>query len=437
MKKMSFIGLAATLMLSCLCVFAAPTGIDSTVKVGLYYGSNALDQASFSAAAAINAGGAVVPASTVAYAKATGGDNGALISSDGTQLLTWQGGMIARADNGVMTVEGSEYRGSMIFQASEGKITVINQLSVDEYLYGVLPSETYASWPAEALKAQAVVSRSYVLSNQKGRHSSQGFDVCNTTHCQVYSGKSKEANTTNAAVDATTGQVCTYGGEIINAVFSSSNGGYIEDSVNVWGGAVPYFVSKQDEYEKTEEINGMVWEVTVSNDTIQNNLNGIGVSIGTVKGLEIIEKAASGRVTKLRIIGDAGEYVAERESCRTLLGLKSQLYTISSANGGGTVYALSQDGTSAVSDFYARSSDGDNHLGASLWAIGGDTAKVSLTASVSQAIMSDNGFVIQGRGNGHGIGMSQWGSEYMAEAGFSYVDILQYYYPGTAVESIQ
>lgn len=437
MKKASFIGLAAVLLLSSLCVFAAPTDVDTTVKVGLYYGSTALDQAAFSAAAPINAGGAVIPASTSAYVKPTGGDGGALISSDGTQLLAWQGGMAARADNGLITVEGNEYRGTIIFQVSEGKITVINQLSVDEYLYGVLPSETYASWPAEALKAQAVVSRSYVLSNQKGRHSSQGFDVCNTTHCQVYSGKSKEAATTNAAVDATTGQVCTYGGEIINAVFSSSNGGYIEDSVNVWGGSVPYFVSKQDEYEKTEEINGMIWEVTVANDTIQNNLTSIGVNIGTVKGLEILEKAASGRVTKLRIIGDAGDYVAERESCRILLGLKSQLYTIASAGGSGAVYALSQDGKSVVSDFYARASDGDTYLGASLWVIGGDGAKSSLTASASQAIMSDTGFVIQGRGNGHGIGMSQWGSEYMAEAGFSYVDILQYYYPGTAVETIQ
>lgn len=435
MKK-RVLALAAACLLGSFSAFAAPTGVDTTVKVGLYYGSGALDQATFSAVAPINAGGAVIPAWTFAYAKSTGGDGGELVTGDGTQLLTWQGGMVAHADNSIMTVNEKEYRGSIIFLAAEGKITVINQLSVDEYLYGVLPSETYTSWPAEALKAQAVVSRSYVLSSGRGRHSAQGFDVCNTTHCQVYSGNAKEAASTNAAVDATAGQVCTHGGKIVNTVFSASNGGYIEDSVNVWGGSTPYFVSKKDDYEKTEEIKGMVWDTTVTNDVIQSKLSASGVNIGAVKGLEILEKAASGRVTKLRIIGDSGEYIAERERCRTLLGLKSQLYTIESAGGGSPIIAASGDGTAIVTDFYVRAADTTAHLGNSIWALGGDGSKIQLSANASQAVWSNNGFVIHGRGNGHGIGMSQWGSEYMAEAGHSYLEILQYYYPGIAVETV-
>lgn len=436
MKKGIILALVAVCLLGSFSAFAAPTGVNTTVKVGLYYGSSAVEQAAFSAAAPIHAGGAVVPAWTVAYAKSTGGDGGELVTEDGTQLLTWQGSMTAQADNNIISVESNEYRGSIIFQASEGKITIINQVSVDEYLYGVLPSETYPSWPAEALKAQAVVSRSYVLSNSMGRHSSQGFDVCSSTHCQVYTGTAKESTTTNAAVDATTGQVCTYNGEIANTVFSASNGGYIEDSVNVWGGSVPYFVSKKDDYEITEEINGMVWDVTVTNDTIQSNLSASGINIGTVKGLEIIETAASGRVTKLRIIGDAGEYTAEKEACRTLLGLKSQLYTIESAGNGSRIFAASSSSTSAVADFYVLSSDTTAYLGNSIWVAGGDGSKSQLSATASQAVLSDSGFVIHGRGNGHGIGMSQWGSEYMAEAGHSYLEILQYYYPGITVETV-
>lgn len=435
MKKSICIFVAALCLLGGFSAFAAPVVTDTSVKVGLYYGDSALTQATLSATAPINAGGVVIPAWTFAYVRPTGGNGGELVNGDGAQLLTWQGGMVAHADNNFITIEGKEYRGSIIFNASDGKITVINQLSSEEYLYGVLPGETYASWPAEALKAQAVASRSYVLSSGRNRHSALGFDVCNTTHCQVYTGSAREAASTNAAVDATAGQVCTANGKIVNTVFSASNGGYIEDSANVWGGSVSYYVSKKDDYEKTDEISGMVWDVTVTNETIQNKLSASGVNIGTVKGLEILKTAVSGRVTKLRIIGDAGEHIAVREACRTLLGLKSQLYTIESA-GNTSVFAVSADGQSSVGAFYIRSSDTTAAHDGAVWMVDGSGSKSWHSVALSAAVYSDSGFVIHGRGYGHGIGMSQWGSKYMADAGHSYLSILQYYYPGIAVETV-
>ena len=122
---------------------------------------------------------------------------------------------------------------------SSSGITVINDLNLEDYVASVVGKEMYPIWPLEALKAQAVAARSYAVFQQQ-HPKYQRFDVLSTTTSQVYAGLDGEANTTQAAAQATAGQVLTYQGKVIESVFHSASGGHTENSEDVWMRAVPY-----------------------------------------------------------------------------------------------------------------------------------------------------------------------------------------------------
>ena len=114
-----------------------------------------------------------------------------------------------------------------------GSLNVVNALPVDQYVKGVIPNESPASWPPAALQAQAVAARSFALTGEVGGN---GFDLYDDTSSQVYEGLDSETAATNAAADATRGQVLTYGGEIAETYFSACSGGHTESIQNVFFG---------------------------------------------------------------------------------------------------------------------------------------------------------------------------------------------------------
>src|SRR6266511_3008193 len=138
-----------------------------------------------------------------------------------------------------------QYRGSIQVDLASGKLRAINMVGLEQYLYGVVPSEMPYTWHAEALKAQAVVARSYALATRK----SGAFDLYPDTRSQVYLGIDHEKPSTNAAVDATADKVVLYQGEVAKTFFFSSSGGRTASAEDVWGEAVPYLVSVPDPYD--------------------------------------------------------------------------------------------------------------------------------------------------------------------------------------------
>ncbi len=128
------------------------------------------------------------------------------------------------------TKTDNAYRGNLTIICKNNTLTVINVLNMEEYLYGVLPSEIYPSAGMEALKAQAVAARTIAFRNM-GRHKHEGFDFCNDTHCQVYRGISAERKKTNMAVDATRGEVMFSGGQPITAFYHSNCGGCLRNDL--------------------------------------------------------------------------------------------------------------------------------------------------------------------------------------------------------------
>ena len=249
---------------------------------------------------------------TVLYASAAGADH---IAIRPNSTLTW--------------FKGYKWYGDFVYRrASNGSITVINYVGVEDYVKGVLPYEIDPSWPAEAQKAQAVCARSFALGTHK--HGDE-YDLCNTTNCQVYLGANRATEASDAAVNATKGETLSYNGSPVIGYFYSSDGGATEDAANVWGGDYAYLKGKADPYE---DPNKDRWSVTLTASEIQQKLNAAGYSIGTVANVQVTKRTATDNVNEVTVTDTSGKSVTiSRSSVRTVFGLKSIRYTITPVGG--------------------------------------------------------------------------------------------------------
>jgi stage II sporulation protein D len=324
----------------------------------------------------------------VSYLKA-GTERVSVTSQSGTTAIQGGGGL--NLVTLVLSGRTQNYRGNMEFRTRAGGITVINELPLEEYLYGVVPREMPASWPEEAQKAQAVAARSYALA-QLGTYKAYGFDLMANQQSQVYGGYNAEHPITSRAVDGTRGQVMFFREKPVSAFFHSSSGGYIENSHDVWTAITEFLKAKPDPYDRNELHYN--WVVTMTQDQLVNQLkekknlyNRPGQPekvFSTVDNIDVLERTSSGvRVKKLRITGkdSSGKPLTadlyNADVVRSALGLKSALFELTK--------------------------------------ITGPDGKLKEIR-------------IKGSGFGHGLGMSQYGAHGMASQGYNYQDILKYYY---------
>ena len=233
--------------------------------------------------------------------------------------------------------KGYQWHGDFVYRrASDGNITVINYVGLEDYVKGVLPYEIDPDWPAEAQKAQAVCARSFALGTSKHN---EYYELCNTTNCQVYLGANRATEASDAAVDATQGEYLTYNGEPVIGYFFSSDGGATEDAVNVWGGDYPYLQGKEDPYETYDSS----WSVTLTAEEIRQKLVSAGYSIGTVANVEVTRRTDTDNVNEVTVTDTTGKQVViRRDDCRTVFGLDSIRYTITPNASASTAAALPQ-----------------------------------------------------------------------------------------------
>lgn len=325
-----------------------------------------------------------------------------------------------------------KYPGYFVYTSFGGKVSVVNAVPLEDYIKGVIPYEMPASWHREALKAQAVCARSYA-DGQRGRHKSQGFDVCNTTHCQVYQGVNGATPNSDAAVDATRGQYLYQENQKVVGYFFSSDGGATESSVNVWGGEFAYLTGKPDPYEKTEQSSNGVWSQTRTAQEIQSKLNASGRPIGTVRSVQVTKRTDTDNVNELTITDTNGKQVKlTKDACRTVLGLNSIRYTVASGNAPieDAYYAVGNRNTVTKLD----SLQGKTVLTSDGKQIITDSSIAQRVPAEADAEVLGTSFVFSGRGWGHSVGMSQYGAKAMAEQGFSYDEILRFYFTGVTVK---
>ncbi len=269
--------------------------------------------------------------------------------------------------------DGRRYRGSLRLVADGDRVRVVNAVELEAYLRGVVPAEMVPTWPAEALRAQAVAARTYTLAYLD---SGAEYDVCATDECQVYRGRDAEHPSTDAAVADTAGLVLTYGGAFARTYYHSDSGGVIASSAEVWGRDIAYLQAFQDVITNGPH---RAWTSQLAPGPVAATLRAAGRDVGNVERLTVLATSASGRVERVEFVGSAGRAVLEGAALRAALrgwGLKSTRFAMTGA------------------------------------------------------------LTVRGEGWGHGVGMSQYGARELALQGYAFAQILGFYYPDTTLQRV-
>lgn len=277
----------------------------------------------------------------------------------------------------VILVNGKVFRGTIQFIKKDNQqMLVVNNIELQDYIKGILYHEASHYWPLEALKAQAVVCRTYAL-YQKQQSLSKDFDVTGDVYSQVYGGKTSERFRTNKAVEETSGIVLMYKGKIFPAYFHATCAGHTEDASQLWNIDIP--VLKGVVCDFCRESPHFSWHEVLSLDEIEKKLKGSAYKLDNLIGIVIVNRNKSGRVASLKLVSKKKDEVISAKDFRNIIGPNS----IRSTNFNITIV--------------------------------------------------DRDAVFEGIGWGHGVGLCQWGAYFMAKNGSRYEEILKYYYPESEI----
>jgi len=269
------------------------------------------------------------------------------------------------------------YKGRLDIIANNNSLTLVNTLPLDEYIMGVVPRETFPSWPQAALRAQAVAARTFAVTHiQNGN--GKDYDIVSPTH-QLYGGASAETPATTKAVLDTQGEILTYNGKVLCAFFYTCCGGKTEEAKNIFTTIKEYPRAVKSPYCRSTKHYS--WRYSVALKNAAQKFGNAGKQFGgKIIAVKVIERFKSGRVAKIKFSSRKKSFVISGEECRKILGYNNIMSTL----------------------FKVRIKNGRLQ------------------------------FV--GRGWGHGVGLCQWCSKVMADKGFDYEEILCHFYPGAEIE---
>ena len=275
---------------------------------------------------------------------------------------------------GDLLVNGAHYPGNIEVLKGSNSLYLINELSIEDYIKNVVSAEVGANWDMEALKVQAVISRTYAMYQKNQNNTNGNYDITSSVLHQVYKGSSFDPRISYAVMD-TEGEVLTYNGNLIEAFYHSTSGGKTEDPAEVFGKSYPYLKPVESNCEISPY---WIWERRIPAEEIEKALNIKGIS-----NLQIKSYTSTHRVKTVDVIYSGGVLNVESKDLRKILGwsrLPSTNFTISRDN-------------------------------------------------------SD--YVFEGKGYGHGVGLCQWSALEMSKEGMTYKQILDYFYPGTKLEKYE
>ncbi len=274
---------------------------------------------------------------------------------------------------GEVILSGMKYSGNIEVWKGEGGLYIINEISLEDYVKGVVASEEGSKWDSEALKAQAVAARTYALYQRMNNVTSKmRYDLTSTVLHQVFKGNDIPAKIAKA-VDETKGEVLTYKGSLIIAYYHSTSGGMTEDPVEVFGKSYPYLKSIETNCELSPYF---MWEKRIPVADIEK-----AMKVSGLKDIIIDSYTVSNRVKVFRLVTANGEVEVSGPQFRKSIGWDELPSTL--------ITDITRDG---------------------------DT------------------YIIEGKGYGHGVGMCQWSALEMAKEGKNYKEILSTFYPGTTIE---
>lgn len=278
-------------------------------------------------------------------------------------------------------IDGRRFRGDVeILHKDNGRMMIINYVGVEDYLLGVLFHEVSHRWPMECLKAQAIAARTFAI-YQARANKMQPYDLRSDIYSQVYGGKNSERVTTTAAVRATKGKVLAFRGDIFPAYFHATCGGHTESASSLW--KIDIQPLKGVTCDFCKDSKHYLWTKVLPLEDVSEILRQNGYKIGNIAAVRVISMTNSGRVDKMELMDDAGvTVVLTGKIFRGLLGPNV----------------------------------------------------VRSTRFIPQ--VREGNLILEGRGWGHGVGLCQWGAYGQARKGAKVADILQYYYPGSEITTI-
>ncbi len=283
--------------------------------------------------------------------------------------------------DGFVKINGKNYRGWIeVRKKKNGRFLVVNELDIEDYLKGVISAEVPSHWQFEALKAQAVASRSYAL-YQKRESGNRPYHMLASEMSQVYNGSSHERKNAVRAVQETDGLVLMYRGQIIPAFYHSSCGGHTENAAELWGIDEPYLRGVDCECQRISPYG--LWEKRVEMSKLLTALKRLGYGLQSITSLHIGDITPAGRVKAIAVRSANHSVLVPGESLRGALG-----------------------NTVIPSVFFELEIAGYE-------------------------------IIFSGRGRGHGVGLCQWGAQEMALQDQDFRSILSHYYPGTVLARLK
>lgn len=272
--------------------------------------------------------------------------------------------------NGKLLFKGIEYDGKIeVFRGEEG-LFVVNELPIEDYVKGVVKVEVGENWPLEALKAQAVAVRTYAIYNMHNKNNTI-YHVTSSSLSQLYKGLQTDSDV-EKAVNSTSGEILTYNGEVINALYHSTSGGLTELPEEVFGSSFPYLKSVTCDSSTSPFY---IWERRIHRQELENILK-----FNPIIGIEVVSKTKTGRAKEVKLTGIGAEKVFQANELRQMLGWKR------------------------------------------------------LPSTWFTTEVRDKMIIFRGKGYGHGVGMCQWSSMEMAKKGINYKEILATFYQGTVIK---
>ena len=275
--------------------------------------------------------------------------------------------------DGRLLVGEKPYSGKIEIWEGDKGLYLIDKVDLENYVKSVVEAETGKDWAIEALKAQAVLSRTYAI-NRQMHTARMNYDLTSSVLDQVYGGEDGYAQDVSGAVDLTKGQILVYNGKPIDAFFHSTSCGQTEDPYEVFGRHIPYLKPVKVKCDLSPYGE---WSRRFSAGRVEKALKAGGIDTGTIRDMKIKSLTCTGRARDIAVSGSKGSFTVKAADMRRLIGWKD-----------------------------LPSTDFTMHFKNGYW-------------------------TVKGEGYGHGVGLCQWSALEMARQGMKYTDILSYFYPGT------
>lgn len=349
-------------------------------------------------------------------------------NSDARFALSSASGGTVRLPAKYGKLENNSFYGWFEFFSAGRYISCYNHIDLEQYVKGVMGCEIGTNASYAVTQAFSVLVRTVPLTS---KHSSSGFDVCAQTCCQLYKGTKGQSSENDKIVDSTRGKIVTYNGQAIDCLYHYSNGGSTCSAEAAWGHSDTPYLSSVEVYEPEESI--PTWEFTFTGEELFSYLvrrPSFSSLKGGIESVSIVERDPDGSnyVSAFSVTDIYGNEVIvyNANQVRSSLAFNTANFTVRYVYSGSVETSLGTEETSITTVLTAEG----------LKEITAESSSINVITADEKETLTADTYVFEGKGQGHGVGFSQLGAEYLVSQGSSYTEAVLYFFPGTKITNL-